>query len=362
VIREATRPLWSSRLWLIAITALVTLGLGAAPAGADLVSAEKPVEVVASATAPAEVTETAPSAQPPPAPPVEAETPPVEVESTTPPTPVSAPSTSKVPNAAPTSLPVSTSTPDLNVPTQHAIPEAVTKATEPVTDAVKQLPETDAGTRLPGAGEDLVEAARQLSPLDTDVPIVVGDLVNDLGRVPLGAPVEELADEIAAEPVAGTTPPVVASLPGAAETLPGAAEIVTPDDSSRILDIAARFRQAVLDPVGAPIDPQGFDATPASASGGIRSRALHLHTAGGMATSALFDRAAEFGGPEAPAPMTPVPAPSPIATSGSGGPIFVPIAALLALLALSVPAILRRLREVGSSAPGPLVCALERPG
>lgn len=49
--------------------------------------------------------------------------------------------------------------------------------------------------------------------------------------------------------------------------------------------------------------------------------------------------------------------------SGSGATIFVPIAALLALLALASPAILRRLRELPDfPAPTPFVCALERPG
>jgi len=49
--------------------------------------------------------------------------------------------------------------------------------------------------------------------------------------------------------------------------------------------------------------------------------------------------------------------------SGSGATFFVPIAALLALLALASPAILRRLRELPDfPAPTPFVCALERPG
>jgi len=52
-----------------------------------------------------------------------------------------------------------------------------------------------------------------------------------------------------------------------------------------------------------------------------------------------------------------------VGTSGSGATFFVPIAALLALLALASPAILRRLRELPDfPAPTPFVCALERPG
>lgn len=62
---------------------------------------------------------------------------------------------------------------------------------------------------------------------------------------------------------------------------------------------------------------------------------------------------------------TPLPAPeSPgAAAPGSAGSFFVPLAALLALLALVAPATRRRLREVpGFPAPTPFVCALERPG
>jgi len=52
-----------------------------------------------------------------------------------------------------------------------------------------------------------------------------------------------------------------------------------------------------------------------------------------------------------------------LTSSGSGASFFVPIAALLALLALASPAIFRRLRELPDfPAPTPFVCALERPG
>jgi hypothetical protein len=51
------------------------------------------------------------------------------------------------------------------------------------------------------------------------------------------------------------------------------------------------------------------------------------------------------------------------AASGLGGSSFVPIVALLALLASAAPAILRRLGEGPEfRAPAPFVCALERPG
>jgi hypothetical protein len=51
------------------------------------------------------------------------------------------------------------------------------------------------------------------------------------------------------------------------------------------------------------------------------------------------------------------------AGAGTGSSSFVPIAALLALLALAAPAIFRRLGELADlRAPTPFVCALERPG
>jgi hypothetical protein len=51
------------------------------------------------------------------------------------------------------------------------------------------------------------------------------------------------------------------------------------------------------------------------------------------------------------------------ASAGSGSSFFVPLAALLALLALAAPATFRRLREVPAfRPPTPFVCALERPG
>lgn len=65
--------------------------------------------------------------------------------------------------------------------------------------------------------------------------------------------------------------------------------------------------------------------------------------------------------PDAPGP--PTGSTIGVTTSGSGASFFVPIAALLALLALASPAILRRLRELPDfPAPTPFVCALERPG
>jgi hypothetical protein len=66
-----------------------------------------------------------------------------------------------------------------------------------------------------------------------------------------------------------------------------------------------------------------------------------------------------------PSPNLPLPAPESPATAvaDSGGPTFVPIVALLALLALVAPAATRRLGGAPDfRAPTQFVCALERPG
>ena len=81
------------------------------------------------------------------------------------------------------------------------------------------------------------------------------------------------------------------------------------------------------------------------------------------APAAGFD--AGFPAGDRPAPGDPLPAPfeAPGAGAGSSGSFFVPLAALLALLALAAPASFRRRREApGFLAPVPFVCALERPG
>jgi len=99
------------------------------------------------------------------------------------------------------------------------------------------------------------------------------------------------------------------------------------------------------------------DAEPAAAAPPPRPPGVTSVSQGGFAER--FDGPAPLNG-NSPVPS---PGPAPMAASGPGGSSFVPIAALLALLALAAPAILRRLGEVPDfRAPTPFVCALERPG
>jgi hypothetical protein len=74
-----------------------------------------------------------------------------------------------------------------------------------------------------------------------------------------------------------------------------------------------------------------------------------------------------FGASPAERPGSPLPLQAPMPPAGSfeshGGTFFIPLVALLALLALAAPATLRRLgREADFRPPIPFVCALERPG
>jgi hypothetical protein len=81
-------------------------------------------------------------------------------------------------------------------------------------------------------------------------------------------------------------------------------------------------------------------------------------------TEALTSSAIDRGGRPTPLDV-PLPTPESPATAvaDSGGPSFVPIVALLALLALVAPTAIRRLGKVADfRAPIPFVCALECPG
>ncbi len=84
--------------------------------------------------------------------------------------------------------------------------------------------------------------------------------------------------------------------------------------------------------------------------------------AGGSSVVERFANPAPSGG-DRPPPPPGSPLQTQLGASGAGSSSFVPIAALLALLALAAPVIFRRLGEVADfRPPTPFVCALERPG
>lgn len=87
---------------------------------------------------------------------------------------------------------------------------------------------------------------------------------------------------------------------------------------------------------------------------------LPVGAAGGSAGGSSEDLAPSKGNEPTPLPARGSPA---TAASGSGSSSFIPVVALLALLALATPATARRLREAPVfRPPNPFVCALERPG
>jgi hypothetical protein len=120
--------------------------------------------------------------------------------------------------------------------------------------------------------------------------------------------------------------------------------------------------QRLSEPGGIEVVATGSRASD-RAAGQAETRPAAVGDAGAILAGTTIDRSRS----EPPVPLdVPLPAPGPpgaIAPGGSGGPIFVPLVALLALLALVAPAILRRLGRVpGFRLPTPFVCALELPG
>jgi hypothetical protein len=92
------------------------------------------------------------------------------------------------------------------------------------------------------------------------------------------------------------------------------------------------------------------------------SRALAIGRTGGASFDSAIDRMG--GGASRPNELPPPEPRAPAAVPpASDGPTFVPIAGLLALLALAAPATLRRFGEAADwRPPTPFVCGLERPG
>ncbi len=105
------------------------------------------------------------------------------------------------------------------------------------------------------------------------------------------------------------------------------------------------------------------DPAPSAASTPAPSLPTGPLAAGDVLSSGPPSGGSEEHAPVSDASSPPAPEMLSAAASGSGGSTLVPIAALLALLALVAPAISRRLREMADlSPPLPFACALERPG
>lgn len=124
-------------------------------------------------------------------------------------------------------------------------------------------------------------------------------------------------------------------------------------DGREVTEVAPSF---LLAHAGADLSRQ-----PLSSEGKVANG--HPLPAMGRNAYSPFGDAAQRSGGHTPA-EAPTPAPgSTQAAAGSAGSTFIPIAALLALLALAAPATGRRLGKAADFRPPvPFVCALERPG
>jgi hypothetical protein len=154
-------------------------------------------------------------------------------------------------------------------------------------------------------------------------------------------------------PVAGSAPPAAPHLlamsrQASGSPLTGAVETGVASPPSGVLAASA---QGEISGLGAPREPES----------------LSFHRPPAFAPSSAFGQESSVNGPgdrspgKAP-PPTRVPD-APAALAGSSSSFFIPLVALLALLALVAPAIHRRLRAAPDlRAPTPFVCALERPG
>jgi len=259
-----------------------------------------------------------------------------------------------------TPAPPPTPVPEAPVAEEPSGAVSVPSATEPV-EAVHSSPPSPVAAAVERTTK-LVESAGY------DSAEQIGRTADRLRSVPadpvrqLADPTRQLGDAVARQAQAAVPHLAQATVEGAAD--------------GPLLAIEGLARDALAEVESATIGGLltiGWSPAPAAGPGGAETVAAagafdRLGNRGGEAQLAKAPAAgallARGAGDPAPSDIPP-PAPgSPGAVaSGSGGPIFVPIAALLALLALAAPAVLRRLgRAPDFRPPIPFVCALERPG
>ncbi len=262
-------------------------------------------------------------------------------------------------------------------------PSPVRAASETVRDATGATSET--ARKATGAVSNVINSAK--TGLGTTVVTATGDraskLVGEVGQV-AAKTVASVDDQ--AQQLSGLSEE-------AGATVAGAAGFGNPPRTEGLLQPTGAPSSGVLSSPG---------ESPVSESPVFRENALNTHGAGAAQPVGVLPRVHVGGvgsssryrgfpgagswlgalesldgvqstpmsrttgaGSNDPAPLDgPAPAPgSSAAAAGSTGSFFVPLAALLALLALVAPATLRRLGEVPASRPPvPFVCALERPG
>lgn len=313
--------------------------------------------------------------------PTEGETAPVPVAAEPAPVSASVPSAAaSAPEEAPTPLPKAEPAPATSVvpAVQKQVADVVQGAsggeiTRRVRSAAAEA--TSAATNSLESATDSVSAQPVLEGVSGSVRPVVEKVVvaarPAITKVENGVSAVERSDDVAPGLIP-TAPALDRSHTGTADPTSAAGQPPLSEPAPQIREDGAlpTFENAVpLDTrtVAGWIDGlnlRGLFAAPASAG---------RQAPGSLLESASIDPMGVASGPHASpheAPSHPPLAPGPVSglsTSASPGPggisFFVPIAALLALLALAAPATSRRCKEaLAAPVPSRFVCALERPG
>lgn len=279
-------------------------------------------------------------------------------------------STSSTPSVSLPDKPASTTPAGVRAPAAIE-PDTVAQVTErrsELVEAVRQAPAAAAGALV----EHVAQTATGHALLETaDRTIRTASSVGPLSQA--AKPVHAALDLLTAPILGGLSP----SAPAIGDLLPPASAPVgfgPPDSPSNAGSLIGPEPASPLaaGPPTATLEGSSL-ARSLGAFGGIE--ALRAEVPGGAASSvgsslqAMSAADVYLGSVTGARPNNPLPARpappfrSPGATPGSGGSLFVPVVALLALLALAAPATFRRRMEVPDFlAPTPFVCALERPG
>ncbi len=241
--------------------------------------------------------------------------------------------------------------------------DSVRETASPVLESIGQPPPADTA----GAVGDSVDAgARGV------VNRVVGNL-GKAGHAPRTPAVDLVVEGGAAHVIAaldhGSGLGTAALLPTQPATAPAAPPLGPPDSGlPPVASVLSHWpSRAPIGPAAAPwqglLGVSGMSGTQLPSVPDVAGFLLATAGAGAPAGAVLGSPRNQIPTQDAPAPA-PSPAPSPAAVPGAGGiTFFVPVAALIALLALSAPATRRRFRRAGFLQPSvPFVCALERPG
>lgn len=319
-------------------------------------------------------------ATPPPAPeaaasePVEAAEPEASLaaESEPPATP-SAASPATPPHPSTAHLP---STADLPTPDVRAVSNAPKDDTAvPSTDQALELARTarqvttKATTTIVQSAKSTAEAVDRVAPVDhlhtlSLHPLQMASGALQMARSALPSGVKALAVPEGVEDLRSAnraplevgadafSPPVASAIPRTATAGFRGRELAISLDNSSI--------RHLLDLAGVEPLPSGVPGVSTSSSPGRPG--MSRANLGDVSATPVDKRLADFAPLDGNAPQ-PAPGSPQNEAGGAGSTSFIPIAALLALLALAAPVICRRLGEAPDLRPQtPFVCALERPG